>query len=402
MKKKIMIIHHSGSIGGAGVSVYNTIMSLKDDYEIVIYCPSSPKDFSNYLKEKDINVKTYDYPIGSIHYYSGGAKIFSPSFIKGILNIFRHRGKLEYILKSEKPDLVISNSKILAWTGVIFRKNNQKSICYVRETRRKGFINVWNNIQRSLLDKFTGVIFISRYDQEMESLRKTKSKVVPNFIDINSYKPSMNRSEACRHFGLDSDSFNILFVGGMLRIKGFDTAVKSLKYLKDMNVKLIVAGDSEFFYKLDRNIYTKFYNFLKRKYENSIKKEILENNLQKDIIKIGVQKNMSDVYVLADVLIFPATVPHQARPVFEAGAMKIPVVMPDFENTLEYVSNGDNGLVFRRKDPRSLADGIKTLIKDKEYRTLLGERNYIHTLKQHTKETSEKLLKEMINSILFD
>lgn len=402
MKKKIMIIHHSGSIGGAGVSIYNTIMSLKDDYDIVIYCPSSPEDFSKYLKEKGINVKTYDYPIGSIHYYSGGSSIFTPGFIKGILNIFKYRKRLDSILKSEKPDLVISNSKILAWTGLIFNKNNQKCICYVRETRKKSFLNVWNNIQRALLDKFTGVIFISKYDQEMESLRKTKSEVVPNFINIDSYKHNKSRSEVCNYFGLDTNSFNILFVGGMLRIKGFDVAVKSMKYLKGMNVKLIVAGDAEFYYKPEKNMYTKFYNYLKKKYENSINKEIIENGLQKDIIKIGVQTNMADVYLLADVLIFPATAPHQARPVFEAGAMKIPVVMPDFENTLEYVSNGDNGLIFRRKNPRSLANSIKALINDEKYRNLLGQRNYEHTLRQHTKETSEKLIKEMIERILLD
>lgn len=400
MKKKIMILHHSGSIGGAGVSVYNTIMTLRDDYEVVIYCPSSPRDFSDFLKEKCINVKTYDFPIGSIPYYSGGPLIFSPGFIKGIINVFQCRKAWDYVLKTENPDLVIANSKILAWTSLIFRKNNQKSICYVRETRKKSILNLWNNIQKSLLDKFDGVIFISRYDQEKESLKNAETEVVPNFINRENYKPNKSRSEACKQFGINSNAFNVLFVGGMLRIKGFNTAVKTMKHLKDLNVQLIVAGDSDFHYKPKKNIGSRIYNYVKRAYENSIKREIDKNNLHNNIIKIGVQKDMIDVYTLADVLIFPATTPHQARPVFEAGAMKVPAIMPDFENTLEYVSHGDNGLIFKRKNPRSLADNISVLIKDEDYRKKLGEKNYESTLKYHTKETSEKLLRDMIEKIL--
>ncbi len=402
MKKKILIIHHSGVIGGAGVTVYNTIMALQDDYDVVIYCPSNPSDFSEYLMERDINVKTFDFPVGSIHYYSGGSPVLSPGFINGIVNIIKYRKRWDCILKTENPELVIADSKILAGMVFAFRKNNQKSVCYVQETRKKSILNIWNNIQRGLLDKFNGVVFISKYDQDMESLKKAQSIVVPNFISINSFKPNKGRSEACKHFNVDPNSFNILFVGGMLRIKGFDIAVNSLKYLKDLNVKLIVAGDSEFHYKHEKSIYSRLYNFLKGRYEKSINQIITDNNLQSSIIKIGVQKDMTDVYTLADVLIFPATTPHQARPVFEAGAMKVPAIMPDFDNTLEYISHGVNGLIFKRKDPRSLADNIKILIKDEKYRKHLGEKNYEYTLINHTKDTSEKLLKEMIGEILTD
>jgi len=400
--KKIMIIHHSGSIGGAGVSVYNTIISLKDDYEVVIYCPSKPSDFSEYLYEKGINVKTYDFPIGTIHNFSGGPPAYSPGFLKGIINISKYRGEWERILRTENPNLVIANSKTLAWTALLFRKMNIKSICYVRETRKKSLTNFWNNIQRSLLDKFEGVIFISRYDQKTESLRNAKTQVVPNFIDLESYKQNRSRNEICNSFDIGSDSFNILFVGGMLRIKGFDVAVKSMKYLKNSNVKLVVAGDPLFHYRQENTIYSKIYNFAKKRYENMINSFVEKEKLQNQIIKIGIQKKMVDVYSIADVLIFPANEPHQARPVFEAGALKIPVIMPDFPNTKEYVIHGDNGLIFQRKNPKSLAKSIKTLINDEKYRRKLGENNFEYTSKQHTKETSEKLLKDMIENILLN
>lgn len=399
--KKILIMHHSGSIGGAGVSVFNTIMALKDDYEVVLYCPSNPSDFSEYLKEKGINVKTYDFDNGSIHYYSGGPPICSPGFLKGLLNIPRCWIKWENILNIEKPDLVIVNSKTLAWTSLFLNKKNFKSICHVRETRKNSLMNFWNSIQNRLLEKFDGVIFISNYDRELESLKRTKSMVIPNFLNLNNYKQINSREKACNLIGINPNSFNILFVGGMLKIKGFDVAVKSMKYLKNLDVNLVVAGDSNFHYKRETDLYSRMYNFAKKRYEKKINDLIFKENIEKNIIKIGIQKNMVDVYSTADVLIFPANAPHQARPVFEAGSQKVPVIMPDFANTLEYVRHGDNGLVFRRKDPVSLANSIKILINNENLRKTLGENNYMYTAKQHTKETSEKLLKEMIESVIY-
>ena len=109
---------------------------------------------------------------------------------------------------------------------------------------------------------------------------------------------------------------------------------------------------------------------------------------------------MNDIYSLADVLVFPATTPHQARPVFEAGAAKTPVIMPDFENTLEYVSNEDNGLIFKRKNSHDLSEKIRLIVQSKEFGQRLGEKNYEYTLKNHTRNTSEKLLKIFIENII--
>jgi len=398
-KKKIMIIHHSGSIGGAGVSVFNTIEALKNEYEIVIYCPSQPKDFSSFLKNNGVVVKTFDFPIGSIHHYSGGSSLFSLGFAKGITNIYAHKEKWKKIFDIENPDLIIANSKILAWVSLITKNTSFKSICYVRETRKKSTFNVWNNIQKRLLEKFDGVIFISKYDKKQESLKNSNS-VIPNFIDMKNYKESLSRKEICERLNLNPKDFNILFVGGMLKIKGFDIAVESMKYLKNTNAKLIVAGDSKFIYRPNTNILNKIYNFLKKKHENKIERIIKENNLEKNIEKIGIQNRMNDIYSLADVLIFPATTPHQARPVFEAGATATPVIMPDFENTLEYVSNDINGLIFKNKNSKDLADKIQTIINDKEFAQKLGQKNYEYTLKNHTRVTSEKSLKLFISEIL--
>ena len=398
--KKILLIHHSGGIGGAGVSLYNTVVALSKEFEVTIYCPAEPDLYYKFLIEKNVNVKTYDFPLGSIPYYSGGTNIFSPSFMKSIINIKRYLEEWEKILKTEIPDLVIVNSRILSWFSILTNKLQINSICFVRETREKSIFNIMNSIQKALLDKFSAVVFISKYDKNVEKLRKTKSIVIPNFIDTEKYILRNDPLNLCNAYGISQSKFNILFVGGMLRIKGFDVAVKALKYLKNYNVCLVVAGDPEFKYKKSQGVTSIIYNLFKRRYETNIHSTIKKYALDKLIIKVGIQSDMPSLYTLADVLIFPANEPHQARPAFEAGALKKPVIMPDFKNTKEYIRDGVNGLVFRHRSPKSLADKIIMLIENEKLRVKLGEENYQQTMKHHTKKDSEKLLLEIVKEFI--
>lgn len=395
-----MIIHHSGNIGGAGISCLNTALSLKDKYDVVVYCPSKPGDYSSFLSSKGINVKEFDFPLGAIHYYSGGAPVFSPVFIKHVYYIKKYKQRWKQIILEEKPDLLIINSKITSWFSLIAEELSIKSLCFVRETRKDSVLGVWNNIQRKYLNKFTGVVFISGFDKNKESLKKPVTQVVPNYLQISNYEQKRESHEIRKKLGIGSSSFIILFVGGMARIKGIDVLIESLKYLKHSDIKLLIAGDSNFHYRESKGILNKVYNFLKMRYERKIINNITKYSLEDKIIKVGIQKEMSDIYTVAHVLVFPANEPHQARPAFEAGVQKKAVIMPDFENTKEYVRDKYNGLIFKRRNPKSLAKSINRLINEPNLLEELGENNYKQTIIKHTKEQSELLLYGMIEEIL--
>lgn len=398
--KKILMIHHSGSIGGAGISGYNTLISLSKRYEVVMYCPATPSDYSDFLKSKGIKFKNFDFSLGSIHYYSGGPPIYSPTFIRNLLDIKKNRSKWIEIIEYEKPDLIIVNSKILSWVSQLAREMNIKSLAFVRETRKKSYFNIWNNIQRYYLNKFSGVIFISKYDQDIEELTIQDSVVVPNYMNFDLYKQKREREQVSKEYGVNHSSFNILYVGGMARIKGIDIAIKSLKYLVDRNVNLIIVGDPNFHYINKSDLFTKFYNFAKRRFEKKISSTIITYKLDNKIHKLGIKKEMADMYTLADVLIFPANEPHQARPAFEAGVQKKPVILPDFDNTKEYLEDGINGLTFKKRNAKNLAKKINILMDNEELRKELGENNYKQTIKNHSTNNSENILMKFIDDIL--
>ena len=72
MKNKILIIHHSGLIGGAGISFYNVWIELEKEYNVVSYIPDDPPDLLSFLEKKGLKPHTFPFRLGKLTYYSGG------------------------------------------------------------------------------------------------------------------------------------------------------------------------------------------------------------------------------------------------------------------------------------------------------------------------------------------
>ena len=72
MKKRILLIHHSGLLGGAGVSLYHTWIALKEKFDVMCYIPSYPPDLLDFLTEKGLRPKTFPFRLARLTYYSGG------------------------------------------------------------------------------------------------------------------------------------------------------------------------------------------------------------------------------------------------------------------------------------------------------------------------------------------
>jgi glycosyltransferase involved in cell wall biosynthesis len=399
MKKKILILHHSGLIGGAGVSLYNVAISLTQIYDLKIYCPPIPQDYSKFLIDKGFEVKYYNFPIGSIPYYSGSGNIFSIGFIKEIIKILLYYNKLKHLLSKEVYDILIVNSKTLSWISKILPKRNIISICFVRETRVKTIYNFWNNVQRHFLNIFKGVVFISDFDRIIEKLSNPLIEVIPNFVKDVLLHDEIYQFNFLKKYSISDNVFKILYVGGISKLKGFDLALDATSILINENVVLLVAGSSNII-NINYKNNIKSFSITQRKFMRKV--SLLSTLLikKKKIIYLGLNLDMHDVYSLADVLIFPVFYPHQGRPIFEAGAYKKPVIVPDFINFKEYVINEFNGLYFKKRNPNSLARSIYRIMKDGNLMKELGENNYLIFKKNHLKEHGENKLNQFIQELI--
>jgi glycosyltransferase involved in cell wall biosynthesis len=395
-KNKIVIIHHSGLLGGAGLSLYFTWIELLKHYDVSCYVPNDPPELKDFLKQKGLSPKSFDYRLGKVTFYSGGNSVFNLKFWYHSLRIFFHKGYWDSILKSEKPNLVIVNSIVLCWFGLFSR--NYKIMCFVRETLKGRRNSFPNRVIAHFLEKFSLVTFLSDYDKDIWNLTYPNTIVSYNFMNSSDYSKKQTKLEACTDLNINSASFNVLFVGGMNRIKGTEVLVNSMKLLKDDNINLIIAGNNPGLFSFSSIVeFWKSLIYLKNKYYyHKINYIISTSFISNKVHYVGIQNEIRKAFDACDVLVVPMIESHQARPVFEFGCQKKPVIITGFSNIKDFVKNNYNGLTFSVGSYNELAIKIKTLYNDKKLYQRLGENNYLNSIQNHERKV---VITKLVNNI---
>lgn len=369
-RKKILLFHHCDSLGGAGVSLLSIYNMLIEEYYVKLYIPNGNSQLYQYYKSHGVEINVFGDNIGMVSSYSGGPNILSRTFMRNLVKIKDSKKIFQDIIDIEKPDMIAVNSMTLAWAGKLIQRNSIKSLCFVRETY-VGNLGM-RYIKYSLNKWFDGVIFISEFDKKKFKCKASIVAIVRDNVHAVEYSIHLTREQACETLSISSNTFNILYVGGTSDLKGWTVILKTIEKLRDYDINLIVAGRTEI-------------------------RKLVKNNLIK---YIGERSDMPVVYRACDILVFPSTSPHQARPAFEAGFMGLPVIISDFEETSEQIQNEINGLTFSPLSSHQLAEKILRLYEDTELCKKLGQTNRDHSIQFHEFHTcKEKLLTIMSNII---
>ena len=83
----------------------------------------------------------------------------------------------------------------------------------------------------------------------------------------------------------------------------------------------------------------------------------------------------------------------------EAMAVGLPVVVTDVDAILEWVTDGENGLVVPKKNPAALAVAICTLLEDDNLRKTFGKRNYKIARERASWDDNAKVFESMFQSL---
>lgn len=84
----------------------------------------------------------------------------------------------------------------------------------------------------------------------------------------------------------------------------------------------------------------------------------------------------------------------------EAMAVGLPVVVTDVDAILEWVTDGENGLVVPKKNPVALAKAICKLLEDDNLRKKFGEKNYKIARERASWDDNVKILEGMYQSLV--
>ena len=391
----VLFIHHSGLIGGAGVSLRNNLLFLSEGgFRVRLYVPSDPPAYTEMIKRDcpRVGQTVYGRRIGAFTYCIPGDSVWSLRFWYRVMLMIKQWRYWNRVIDEENPDIVIMNSVILCWMSLLGAVRRRKSVCWVRETKKGSIGNLPNRFIHRCLEKFTHVVFISRYDQRIENLQKAGSTVVCNFVNSKLLDNTLDRKTAEDRLGLSHDTFRVLYVGGVAPVKGFDVAVDAVAKCKQ-RVELLVAGMG---LEAAKAVTSKSLS----RYAAEMERKLAESQYKDRVVMIGTQTDMSACYAACDVLLFPMRSPHQARPAFEAGYFGKPAIITNFDNIQEFVLDGVNGYQVPPEDSDTIAERLDTLAADPEKTRKLGEANRQVWMKNHNEKTNQEAVRSLLEELI--
>ncbi len=399
--KKVLFFHHSGTIGGAGLSALNVVNSLsKKDYDITVFCTSSDsQSMSDLFQEHGYKVISGANSPKILNHFSGSShQIFSPFFLKSVINILFDVSKIRKIIAEVNPDIVVMNSMTTFWIARVAKEFKKETILFFRETYVRGLFAVRTRIIKRLLSEYVDKIaFISEYENNLTDGLKSYRTTIYNALDGKKYD-EIDRDLCRKELGLVDEQFYILYLGGMTAYKGAAVIVKAMKYLQEYNIKLIFVGykwtGKKITVKDKKGILRKIKFLLGLNYEANTINEMLRLNLQDNIQFVPNQKEIAPYFKVCDCLVQPMTKAHQARPVFEAGYAKTPVVITDFPQIRE-LCDESNSYLFNNEDSKMLATRILEIYKHPKQAKLKAEINYQNTIERHKLSDYQKKISDL-------
>lgn len=180
--------------------------------------------------------------------------------------------------------------------------------------------------------------------------------VIPMGVDINRFKRPEKREVG--------ETFELLFVGRVVEVKGLQYLCEAMKQLKEQNIKahLNIVGDGE----------------LRPELARFIKKHKLEDVIT--LVGWVQQEDLAEYYAKANAFVGPSIeVENGWKEAFgvvfaEASASGLPVVTTDTGGIKDIVKDGVNGLVVPQRNSEAIAEAIVRLQKDPKLCKQLGDR----------------------------
>ena len=357
--KKILFVHHAGTIGGAPWSLLYTIKALDASSYSAHVLFLEPGKVAELFDQEHISYSV----IQNKGNFRGHKKFvhIEPAYVKWyelvkIFKMFRWWYKVSSRYASEELklldyDIIHLNSVTLIDWAKAAKGDGKKVVLHVREPLAQGFLGLRRAFIRKQLDQNCDQIIAISHDNAKRVALPNKTSVVYNFSDFSKFDLTVSPL-----FERENGYFYVLYMGGAKKFKGFEILAKSIQDI-DNNVKVVLAGDYRRFKKSGAMV--KFKRVLNRLLRNV---PDFDQLLKDPRIKfVGLTTDVPELIQSCDAVLFPAIKTHFPRPLIEGMAMKKLSLAFDIDGIQEVIKNKENGLLIRETSPRGLARGINEL-----------------------------------------
>lgn len=399
--KKVLFIQHATAFGGSAMSLLYTLQGIRkmegDNCKLVVALAKYMDTLATFYGSYGFEVVKADWIDTYEHTQLVSYSVLNPAGLLHELmqqfNNSKARRHTRALVEKIKPDIVHLNSVVLLGSAMELSAMGVPFVWHVREPSVNGLLGIRTrkiiNALKTLPDR---TIFICKADKKSWGDPENGS-VVYNFIDFEKFNKTM---KAKPEWNIDDsgNTFNVLFLGGMNKIKGTIVMMRAFAKFKELNpgkkLKLIFAGGK--YTRPDYYIYKLATGILPRlgcgTYSQLVEKEIDRLQLEPDLIRLPFEKDVARLFSASNVLVFPSIRPHFARPVIEAGAMSLPVVGSPLGGVEELIDEGENGYLCAVHDHDAIAQKLNELFHHPDKRLLMGSNGRQKALAKYSQDVN--------------
>lgn len=304
--------------------------------------------------EFDRKIRFFDLGIG---YEDNNGGSFLDKLIHYPQKQWKHRKALNRLIKSERPDIVISMfCNDASFTPSLARKYGAKSVLEIHFSRFKrlqyGRTGIWALADR--LRSWNDLRTVRRFDRFVVLTEEDKGYwgELPNITVIPNPRTFTTDSPATL------DSKTVIAVGRYNFQKQFDALIRAWALLKRdfPNWTLRIAGDGE--------------------EKGSMLWSIAEHGLEDKVI-LGPETDMENAYRNASILAMSSRFEGLPMVLLEAQAMGLPIVSFACKcGPKDVITDGVDGYLVPEGDVTGLADRLFTLMADPQLRKSMGAAAY--------------------------
>lgn len=220
-----------------------------------------------------------------------------------------------------------------------------------------------------------------------KGINKEKLKLITNGVDIDFFKPSMNREEFRKQFHF-SDKFIIFFGGNHGLAQGLDILVKSGAYICDFpDIRIVLMGDGPL-----KNDLVKLRDELRLtnvEFRDAVPLEEIPKYLEAADVAAVTLKNIP---------LMESWIPVK---LYEAMAMEKPIVANLLGDTEKILLESGAGIIVEPSNQENFAKAIIELYKSKDKLHLKGKKGRDYIIKNFNRDTIMKsllnILEETVN-----
>lgn len=375
----VVVIHQVGCRGGAGTTLANMVEALVcRRHRVTVVCPAGDM-VAEFERRGAVFVEAPRQPPQVPHYTGLEYRAADPRFVLAVGRLLRDYPFWRRWFRETGGDVVQLNALTLAPLLFAGLAGHAAVLGVVQETAVHGWLGLRTALLRRLLSRMDGVMFISDFERRTARCSAPIVEAIPNWVDLRVFDRRVDRGAARAALGVPAAARVVLMMGGISRLKGTLTLIEAVACIRDIDGLIVcIAGDRTpppAATSAARRAWRRV-RHLRGDYHRQVADAVASERLERHVRFVGMQQDVVSLYAASDVVVFPASRPHQARPVLEAGAMAKPVVVPDFPQVAEFVTDGHNGLCFEPNDPTSLAAALRALLEEPERARALGENNY--------------------------